>query len=188
MAKLLLEKVAGGDGWLHILRFGNSNMTDDSALQSIALQSTRLSKMAQDIQTTELGSLEEIYLAIAPPLSKRDRLPRADAIIEWTRDQARSHEQLGHWKEAADVYTRLFGTAETFPADDDFRTKVTALLVEYLRAATDAIELRKAQVFEERDIQELKQLKSELDAKLQTGYDNGILADLMGLHEAQGRS
>ena len=72
-------------------------------------------------------------------------LPRADAIIEWTREQARSHEQLGHWKAAADVYMALFRTAETFPAEDDIRTKATVLLVEYLRAATDAIELRKAQ-------------------------------------------
>ncbi|RYP43916.1 hypothetical protein DL768_009575 [Monosporascus sp. mg162] len=166
----------------------SSNASGDSALQPIALQSSRLSKMAQDIQTTGLGSLEEIYLAVIPPLSARDRLPRADAIVEWTREQARSHEQLGHWKDAADVYMQLFRTAETFPAGDDIVTKATALLVEYLKAVTDAIELRKAQLFEERDIQELEQLKSELDAKLQTGCGSRILADLMGLHDVQGRS
>ncbi|KXX82674.1 Serine/threonine-protein phosphatase 6 regulatory ankyrin repeat subunit B [Madurella mycetomatis] len=171
------------------LRRSWSNTTSaDPALQPIALQSTQLSKMAQDIQTTGIGSLEEIYLAIIPPLSAMDRLPRPDPVVKWAREQASSHEQLGHWKEAADVYMQLFRTAETFPVEADIHAMATALLVEYLRAVTDAIELGKAQLFDERHVQELEQLKSDLDTKLQADCDSGILAELMGLHEAQGRS
>ncbi|KAK0726114.1 hypothetical protein B0H67DRAFT_480204, partial [Lasiosphaeris hirsuta] len=43
--------------------------------RSFALHTGRLSKMAQDIQSTGLGSLEEVYLCILPPLSMENKLP-----------------------------------------------------------------------------------------------------------------
>ncbi|KAK3341780.1 hypothetical protein B0T25DRAFT_511143, partial [Lasiosphaeria hispida] len=162
-------------------------MSGDSTWQSIALYSTRLSKMAQDIQTTGLGTLEEIYQGIIPPLSVSNKLPSVDAIIEWTREHARPYERLGHWKEAADAYLWLFQMAGTFPGQVNITTKATALLMEYLKALTDVIKIRKAQLFEKKDIQELEELKSKLDAKLQIGCDGNILAGLMGLYETQGR-
>ncbi|RYP78165.1 hypothetical protein DL769_003246 [Monosporascus sp. CRB-8-3] len=142
-------------------------VSGDSTWKSIALHSTRLSKLAQDIQATGFGSLEEIYLAIVPPLSAENKLPCADAIIEWTRENAKPHELLGHWAEAADAYLWLFRTAQMFPGRGDIATKATALLMEYLRAVTDTIKLRKAQHFEERGIRELERLKLKLDYTLQ---------------------
>ncbi|RYP91054.1 hypothetical protein DL770_002827 [Monosporascus sp. CRB-9-2] len=154
--------------------------------QSFTLHNARLSQMAENIQSTGLGSLEDVYLCIIPPLSTEKKLPRADAIIEWAREHAKPHEQLGHWKEAADAYLWLFRTAKTFPGQDDITVKATAILMEYLRAVTDAIELREAQQFGE-DIPELKQLKEKLEKELQDGGVS-ILAALMGLYETQSRS
>ena len=64
----------------------------DAALRSFTLQNSQLSKMAQDIHNTGLGSLEEVYQCIIPPLSGEDRLPCVNTIIEWTRKYARLHE------------------------------------------------------------------------------------------------
>ncbi|KAJ4077796.1 hypothetical protein NW761_012114 [Fusarium oxysporum] len=163
-------------------------MSDQPTWQSIALHSTRLSKLAQDIQSTGLGSLEDVYLGIIPPLSRENKLPRANAIIEWAREHAKPHEELGHWKEAADVYLWLFRTAKMFSGRAGITTEAIALLMEYLRALADAIKLRKAQQFEERDIQELEQLQSELDNKLRNAGVEDIMARLMGLYEVQSRS
>ncbi|KAJ4308776.1 hypothetical protein N0V84_011892 [Fusarium piperis] len=163
-------------------------VSDQPTWQSIALHSTRLSKLAQDIQSTGLGSLEDIYLGIIPPLSRENKLPRADAIIEWARENAKPHEELGHWKEAADAYLWLFRTAEMFSGRDDITTKSIALLMEYLRALADAIKLRKAQQFEGRDIQELEQLQLKLEDKLRNAGVEDTLARLMDLYDVQGRS
>ncbi|KAK4113209.1 hypothetical protein N656DRAFT_708131, partial [Canariomyces notabilis] len=58
-------------------------VSGDSAWKSFTLHNAQLSKMVQDIQNTGLGSLEDVYLCVIPPLSMENRLPRADAIIEW---------------------------------------------------------------------------------------------------------
>ncbi|KLU91868.1 hypothetical protein MAPG_10817 [Magnaporthiopsis poae ATCC 64411] len=158
----------------------------DSTWQSIALRNTRLSKMAQDIQATGLGSLEEIYLAIIPPLSVRQKLPQADAIVELARQHAKQHEQLQHWKQAGDAYLWLFRMAKTFPEQSGITTKATAVLMEYLKTITQTLELRKAQQYEEEDIRELKGLKSDLEKELKTGCSS-TLSSLMRLYEEQGR-
>ncbi|KAL8365070.1 hypothetical protein RB595_004064 [Gaeumannomyces hyphopodioides] len=158
----------------------------DSTWQSIALRNSRLSKMAQDIQTTGLGSLEEIYLAIIPPLSAQQKLPQADDIVELARQHAKRHERLQHWKQAGDAYLWLFRVAKTFPEQSGIATKATAVLVEYLRMITRALELRKAQQNEEGDISELKELKSDLEKELRT-VGRGVLSGLMSLYEEQGR-
>ncbi|KAL8336355.1 hypothetical protein RB601_000260 [Gaeumannomyces tritici] len=158
----------------------------DSAWQSISLRNTRLSKMAQDIQATGLGSLEEIYLAIIPPLSVRQKLPQADAVVELVRQHAKQHEELQHWKQAGDAYLWLFRMAKTFPEQSRITTKATAVLMEYLRTVTRAFELREAQQYEEGDIRELKELRSDLEKELRTA-GRGALSGLMSLYEYQGR-
>src|SRR5690606_3471957 len=108
----------------------------------------------------------EVYQIIIPPLSAERKLPQVDSIIKWAREQARPHEQLGHWKEATDAYLWLFRQAETF--QDGITPKATALLMEHLRAVTSAIELRKAQAFKSYDIEELEDLESDLVENLET--------------------
>ncbi|RYP04538.1 hypothetical protein DL764_004400 [Monosporascus ibericus] len=154
--------------------------------QSFTLHNARLSQMAENIKSTGLGTLEDVYLCIIPPLSTGKKLPRAHAIIEWARKHATPYEQQEHWKEATDAYWWLFRTAKTFPGQGDITTKATAISMEYRRAVTNAIKLREAQQFG-KDIPELKRLKEKLEKELQdVGID--ILAALMGLYETQSRS
>jgi hypothetical protein len=135
-----------------------------------------------------LGSLEDAYLALIPPLSAEDKLPRADAIVEWARGHAYPHEEQRHWKEAAKPYVWLFQTATSLPGRRDITTKATALLTEYLRAVTNALELRKAQLYEERDVQELEQLSLELLGELRKDGNRDVITRLMGLYNLQGCS
>ncbi|CAM1508997.1 Fc.00g027360.m01.CDS01 [Cosmosporella sp. VM-42] len=155
------------------------------AWQSFTLRNDQLSRIAQDIQSTGLGSLEDIYLGIIPPLSAMDKLPQADGIIELARQQAKRHEQLENWKEASDVYLWLFQMGQTFPKESGIAAKATAVLMEYLRQVTAAIELREAR-HEKTDLLQLKELKSTMEEKLNNGVQE-VLSNLIKLYRKQDR-
>ena len=155
--------------------------------QSFTLHSVQLSKLAQDIQTTGIGTLEEVYLCIIPPLSISNRLPQADAIIQLTRKHAQPHEQLGRWNEAGEVYLWLFRTSQAFPEQDKLINKATALLMEYLRTVTAAIKLSKDQQIEGQTIRQLDELRMRLLNELKSARKD-ILVKLMTLYRWQRRS
>ncbi|KAF2250191.1 hypothetical protein BU26DRAFT_296992 [Trematosphaeria pertusa] len=125
----------------------------DPAWQSFMLHNSQLSKMAQDIHSTGLGSLEDVYLCIIPPLSGEDK--------------------LGHWKDAAGAYLWLFLTATIFPEKSGIFTKATAVLVEHLGEVNRTIELREAQQYEERDIEDLRGVKSKLEGYMRNRIVRG---------------
>ncbi|KAK4247683.1 hypothetical protein C7999DRAFT_41018 [Corynascus novoguineensis] len=166
-----------------------------AAWQSFTLHNSQLSKMAQDIQNTGLGTLEEVYLCIIPPLNMENKLPRVDATIDWTRTHAKPLERRGHWKEASDAYLWLFRTTKSFQGPNDIAVEAATLLVEFFRAVMDALELKKAQQFEERAIEELVMIKSHLHKELvssishepDAAYFRSILASLMWLYQEQRR-
>jgi ankyrin repeat protein len=179
-----MEKPIPGEVDRRPIETGDKN--SDLAWKSFTLQNSLLSKLAQDIQSTGLGTLEEIYLCMIPPLSVKQKLPPVNTIIAWTREYAKLHKQLGHWKEAGDAYIWLVQTAITTKHDGTIYKSI-ALLVEYLRAIPDAIKLREEQQFEDKDIQELKDLGLGLYKELQKVGVNDILEGLMRLYEIQGR-
>ncbi|KAL2113014.1 hypothetical protein VUR80DRAFT_5611 [Thermomyces stellatus] len=157
------------------------------AWRSFGLRDSQFSRMAQDIKNTGLGSLEDVFLSIVPPLSARRKLPWVEATVELSRKRAAQHEQKGHLDEAASTYLCLFRKAATLPREDDIAYQATALLMEFWRAVTDAIQLRKAQQFDERDIVPLENLETQLQRELQNSKVDDILPALMGLYEAQCR-
>ncbi|KAK5651448.1 hypothetical protein OQA88_12455 [Cercophora sp. LCS_1] len=161
--------------------------SNDALWVSFTLHNSQLSKMAQAIHNTGLGSLEEIYQCVIPPLSGEQRLPCVTTIIDWTRKQARPHELRGHWKEAATVYLSLFRTARTYLQDPDIVAKATALLMECLNAVIDVLKTMEAQQLEGSDIRKLEHVKSELDNELRNGSID-IVRRLLGLYRLQGRS
>lgn len=158
-----------------------------SALKSFALHNAKLSKLCQGIQATGLGSLDEVYLCIIPPLSRMNKLPSADTIIEWTRKHAEPRYRLGHWKEVADAYLWLFQTAKMFPERNDISTEAIAIPMEFLRALTEGINSREAQRSEEKQISMMKLVRSSVENELSDGDYADILARLMGLYQQQGR-
>jgi hypothetical protein len=156
------------------------------AWQSFRLRNYQLSKMAQDIQNTGLGSLEEIYMTVIPPLSAENRLPQPSTIVELARQYAKRHEQRGHWQEASDIYLWLFQRAKSFPKQSGISVKATAVLMEYLRQLNSTIELRKA-LYEDRQPQlkgklvDLRFMRDDVKDELRTRPPK-MLSELMDLY------
>ncbi|MBE3043181.1 ankyrin repeat domain-containing protein [Candidatus Bathyarchaeota archaeon] len=168
------------------------NTSDYHGMQFFTLWNEKLAKMAQDIHTAGLGSLDHIYLSIIPPLSVQQRLPRSEAIIDLRRRQARPHEQLRQWTEAGETYLWLLRTAMSFPKDlfnreGGFAASAIAVFMEYLRTVSLNFELKEAQRGEEdAETQELKHLKSCLERELEP-VSGGILLSFMRLYKRRGR-
>lgn len=197
VAKMLKAPVEGG---ADIIQPSTSNSND--AWHSFTLRNARLSKMAQEIYSTGLGSLDQIYLSIIPPLSEERMLPQADVIVDLAREQAKPHEQLQRWKAAGDVYLWLFRTAKTFqeqidiaagatskttpPEQNGVTTRATAVLMEYLRKVTETIELRQNQHYNEADICNLKMVESSLKKELEAANQQ-VLSNLSKLYRIQRR-
>lgn len=152
----------------------------DPTWQTFTLHNAEFSRMVQDIQSTGLGTLEEIYLSIIPPLSSQNKLPRADPIIQWTQKHALPHESMGHWEESASAYLWLFGKSQTFPKHDGISIKATALLMEQFRVVTECLKLITAQQFEDESISELNKVRIGILGRLKS-VDQSILGKLMGL-------
>ncbi|KAF8532929.1 hypothetical protein BDD12DRAFT_901166 [Trichophaea hybrida] len=112
----------------------NTESSDDStSWQSFTLQNTTLSRIAHLVHRAGLGSLEDVYISIIPPLSIERKLPVAVSVIELARQNAK-HELAGHWKEAGDIYLWLFEICKTFGSNDNAAIKATAVLLEFLRS------------------------------------------------------
>jgi len=155
----------------------------------IVLHSTRLSKMAQEVESTSLGTLEEVYAAIIPPLSFNKKLPRTDNIIQWSRERASKHEFLGHWKEVSQEYLWLFRRTQTLQ-QKDLITKATALLMELLKAVIDTAQIMESRQFgnlEVGDIEELKVVTADLCDGLKDANADTV-GRLLGLYDRQGRT
>ncbi|KAF7554153.1 hypothetical protein G7Z17_g3123 [Cylindrodendrum hubeiense] len=195
-AKVLPAPIEGG---ADIIRHSDINSTN--SWQQFTLRNGRLLKLAQDIHSTGLGSPDQIYLSIIPPLSVEQKLPQADAIIELAQQHAKQYEERQHWKEASDVYLWLFRIAKTFQEQIDITagpivntfsehsriaTRATAILLEFLRILIVTIELRKDQQYGEMNMRGLEELKIALQKELKASNQE-TLTILFRLYKSQGR-
>ncbi|KPM42985.1 hypothetical protein AK830_g3571 [Neonectria ditissima] len=156
---------------------------DPKAWYSFTLENDQLSKLAQDIHSTGLGTLEEVYQCMIPALSREDKLPATEGIIEVARQHARRHEQSGRLDLAKNIYVQLFQMGRTFPAHGSFSMETTAILFELLRQVTLNIEVQKRLY----GMGDYEALKGALEEQLKDDV-SGILPDLMILYEGQGRA
>ncbi|KAF4456663.1 ankyrin repeat protein [Fusarium austroafricanum] len=114
-----------------------------------------------------LGSLDEIYLSIIPPLSKARKLPQVDCIIDLAREHALPYEKRGDVEKVTIDYVWLLRTAYTFPRDDIITLKSMAVMLEHL-----------GQLYQETDLSGLIQ-ESDLIPRLQNWIENELdLQDL----------
>ncbi|KAF4810450.1 Ankyrin-3 [Colletotrichum tropicale] len=161
------------------------NTSGESTWKSFTLRNATLSAMVSEIESSGLGSLADIYLIVIPPLSENHKLPQADdAIIEMARKKARQYEQLKHWEEATKIYVWLFRTANTH-RERGIITKATAVLMEYLRQISSAIDLMEGEVA--RSFEPLKESKESIEKELNGSADHQVLLSLMELYARQGR-
>ncbi|KAL2270538.1 hypothetical protein VTJ83DRAFT_2722 [Remersonia thermophila] len=161
-------------------------VSDDSAWQRFALQNTRLSKLAQEIQDTGLGSLDDINLSIIPPLSMTNKLPEPTPIVDLPRARAGPLEDSGHWKAATETYLRLFQQSRTLSEQSYVRTKATALLVEHHWAITFTMAMRAVLGDSVHTSDEMESMKHQVWKGLDGGAAEDVLKHIQGLYVVQG--
>ncbi|VUC27359.1 unnamed protein product, partial [Clonostachys rosea] len=160
------EPTNNGDGW-----------------RSFTVVNETLSKMAIEIQQTGLGSLEEIYQCILPPLSLWNKLPQPNEMIEIARKEARVYEKAGQWEEAGEIYLALLRRTRTYPQNSAIAIKATATVFQFWRQVVFAIETEMAG-----DV-DLKVHGEELKSQLRD-MNEGLFFELRSLYivQAHGRA
>ena len=154
----------------------------------------KLSTLVQEIETTGLGPVDDIYFGILPPLSAWSLLPPVHAILKRGLELGHQFEQQGKWGNAARTYVSLQERTELFPRDSscnntDIASEATALVMEHVRAFTEIANFREGQLFHD-DIEELSHIRSYarmMSDQLAVHHEPAIFPRLMGLYERQGR-
>lgn len=175
------------DGQATVHQTNKATPSSNTAWQSFTLQNSILSKMAQRIQRTGLGSLEEIYTSIVPALSFVKKLPEATAVVQLAEEQARRHESSGRWDQAGEVYLWAFRTCITLGSKDRPAIQAVVTLTEFIRSISITAEIKKKQHRPKESVKELQNLGSELSKVLSKFAEENVLRDLAAMYEIQGR-
>jgi len=119
-------------------------MDDPKTLLSLGLENKVLTRIANAIQQTGLGNLQEAYICIIPPLSCSRKLP-VDAVVEFIRQRTREHEMLGRWERVVPVYIKLFQEYRTLGINHRVFQKVTAILIHLFISVSNTLKLWECQ-------------------------------------------
>lgn len=162
-------------------------LSNATAWHCFKLENTTISRIAQAVQKTGLGSLEDVYLCIVPPLSHALRLPDA-AAASLVLNTVAGREPFSAVAEFASTYLELlrFGTKVGPSADGrlcPFAVKSVALVLEYYRSISQMTQLLKSQC---RDASPLEGIRDELAAKLKD-VDPNLMHVLRTMYENQDR-
>lgn len=99
------------------------------------VQSTPLRRFVNNIATsTTLGSVEELYSCIIPPLSSRGKLSGADCIIEHAHMRVMGvlgRDLHDKWEAVGRIYTNLFETSMKFGSRTETGIKMTVVLADF---------------------------------------------------------
>jgi len=143
-----------------ILRGDLFRMNDPETLLSLGLENKVLTGMANAIQQTGLGSLQEVYMCIIPPLFCFQKLPMG-AVVEFIRQQTRDQEVLGRWSTAELVYIKLFQECKALGTPPSLYHKATAILIHLFISVSNALQLQETQA--RRDgIADLRRIKENI--------------------------
>ena len=71
------------------------NVDDHDTWSSPALENAKLLGIAREIENTGLGSLDQVYLSIIPPLSRTSQLPD-EAMVDLVRQRVHEYEVNFH--------------------------------------------------------------------------------------------
>ncbi|KAK4148034.1 uncharacterized protein C8A04DRAFT_33569 [Dichotomopilus funicola] len=132
--------------------------------QSFEVRDTQIQTLAEDIRGTGIGTLDDVYLAIIPPLSMHNKLPQPDTS-DWALRYVAAAQQSGQWEETTAAYLWLFRAARTFPGHNFNRAVV--LLVVYWATIMNGINRSQALYLDHRVQAYLLNARSALEQLLQ---------------------
>jgi len=153
---------------------------------STRLGNNILSKLAQDIQRAGLGSLDDIYLSIVPPLCMIQKLPVPYCIVEYAQEATKSHEALGHWKEATDIYLWLFRTCMRFEPNNPVVIKGTAVFFNFSQVVCATADLWAKLQYDSDAVEKIERLRSSLVKELENA-DNSLIDCFRKMYRIQRR-
>ncbi|CAF3624587.1 unnamed protein product [Fusarium graminearum] len=166
MAKAMNTPIPGGAEQIQ-----SKSDTGDASWTIFTLRNNHLSNLIQDIHSTGLGSLDQIYLSVITPLSQENVLPQLDAVVNLALQRSRRHERSQKWKEAGNDLVWLFRLANrTFSSGDNIVAKATANLMEYERLISRVLRISMERNFEPYDMvgtRDLKRLLKRLQQELE---------------------
>ncbi|CAG1996036.1 unnamed protein product [Fusarium graminearum] len=166
MAKAMNTPIPGGAEQIQ-----SKSDTGDAIWTIFTLRNNHLSNLIQDIHSTGLGSLDQIYLSVITPLSQENVLPQLDAVVNLALQRSRRHERSQKWKEAGNDLVWLFRLANrTFSSGDNIVAKATANLMEYERLISRVLRISMERNFEPYDMvgtRDLKRLLKRLQQELE---------------------
>ncbi|KAK2759885.1 hypothetical protein FQN54_002619 [Arachnomyces sp. PD_36] len=136
--------------------------TDPGAWKSLKLENSVLYQMAQAAERAGLGTLQEAYTCIIPPLHLKKALPIPLDIIDLALGHANPEESAGHWQKAGAIYQWLLGITPTFDPRDDVYIRSIAECMEFCKQLSTTAKSWKRQHHKKEAFRGLENLRLSL--------------------------
>jgi hypothetical protein len=127
--------------------------------------------------STDLGTVEELYLCIIPALSIRGKLSAADCVINHSHERAADKRHVSHfgWQKAGKIYRSLFVTSLKFGPRSEIGIKATVVLADVFAF----LAMRVTQtVPDESELAQIKELQEEISQDLLRA-DKDVLREIV---------
>lgn len=124
------------------------------------LKSDEISTLVQTLQRIGLGTSEEIYGALIPPLSHFDKLPN-EAVADWCNETLIAQEAGMKWDHAFNGYVELLEGVQYREVQDRFAARAAAIVIGFLVRVTEDSQL----FSREREVENLKRLRRMIENK-----------------------
>jgi ankyrin repeat protein len=161
--------------------------TENAAWKSFTLKNPILSKLVQGIQRTGLGSQEEIYLSIIPPLSANGKLPDPTAVVQSAREEAKKQELAGQLQRAGEVYLWTLHACMSFGHKHTVAIEASIAMTEFIRSISITAQDREHQSRIVESSKRLKEIRSRLAAVLIQSSSPPVLDMLARMYDLQCR-
>ena len=122
--------------WYGTSFFLFSRRFDREFLSLPKLKSDKIETLVQELQSTGLGTSEEIYRVLIPPLSYFDKLPN-EAVADWCNERLIGLESSNDWYFALDGYVNLLKPVQYREVQDRFAKRAAAIVVGFFLRVID---------------------------------------------------
>ena len=124
------------DDWLGPFDFLSFRTFDREISSLPKLRSDKIESLVQDLQSTGLGTSDEIYRVLVPPLSYFDKLPN-EAVADWCNERLIGFEFSNDYHSALGGYVDLLEKVQHREVQDRFAKRAAALVVGFLLRVID---------------------------------------------------
>lgn len=168
---------------------------EDNFWNPFTLESTKLSKLAEDIQETGLGSLDDVYRTLIPPLSSYSKLDNG-IIEDLAIKQARVYESKSQWEKALKCLFWALPISLQFSFQKTPGAKTIGAILELQSRLASIIKFQQllplqgaASSFTKAIPNEaLIPIYNDITTKLTTYAEEAILSKFAALYDFQGRA